>query len=146
MLFRSAENDDPSLTVRELSGRNPIRVIIDSQLKLSSDLNVFSDDAPTLIFNRIKNEKIGNNEWIKISETNTELILNELYKRNIQSVFVEGGSRTLQYFIFGNVWDEARVIIGNCYFGSGKKAPVIHKAPSDTFAFGKDQVYLYYRK
>jgi diaminohydroxyphosphoribosylaminopyrimidine deaminase/5-amino-6-(5-phosphoribosylamino)uracil reductase len=132
--------------VRELSGKNPIRVIIDSQLKLSPELNVFSDDAPTLIFNRIKNEVKGNNEWIRISETNTELILNELYKRDIQSVFVEGGSRTLQYFIFGNVWDEARVIIGDIQFGSGKKAPIISKAPSETFSFGPDQVYIYYRK
>jgi diaminohydroxyphosphoribosylaminopyrimidine deaminase/5-amino-6-(5-phosphoribosylamino)uracil reductase len=143
---KTAQNDDPSLTVRELSGKNPIRVIIDSQLKLSSELNVFSDDAPTLIFNRIKNEVKGNNEWIRISETNTELILNELYKRDIQSVFVEGGSRTLQYFIFGNVWDEARVIIGDIQFGSGKKAPIISKAPSETFSFGPDQVYIYYRK
>jgi len=143
---KTAQNDDPSLTVRELSGKNPIRVIIDSQLKLATDLNVFSDDAPTLIFNRVKNEIQGNNEWIKISETNTELILNELYKRNIQSVFVEGGSRTLQYFIFGNVWDEARVIIGDIHFGTGKKAPIISKAPSETFPFGKDQVYIYYRK
>jgi diaminohydroxyphosphoribosylaminopyrimidine deaminase/5-amino-6-(5-phosphoribosylamino)uracil reductase len=143
---KTVQNDDPSLTVRELSGNNPIRVIIDSQLKLSPDLNVFSDDAPTLIFNRVKNEVKGNNEWIKISETNTELILNELFKRNVLSVFVEGGSRTLQYFIFGNVWDEARVIIGDVHFGSGKRAPIISKAPSETFAFGTDQVYIYYRK
>lgn len=143
---KTVQNDDPSLTVRELSGNNPIRVIIDSQLKLSPDLNVFSDDAPTLIFNRVKNEIKGNNEWIKISETNTELILNELFKRNVQSVFVEGGSRTLQYFIFGNVWDEARVIIGDIHFGSGKRAPIISKAPSETFPFGKDQVYIYFRK
>jgi diaminohydroxyphosphoribosylaminopyrimidine deaminase/5-amino-6-(5-phosphoribosylamino)uracil reductase len=143
---KTAQNDDPSLTVRELSGNNPIRVIIDSQLKLSPNLNVFSDDAPTLIFNRFRNDVNGNNEWVKISETNTELILNELYKRNIQSVFVEGGSRTIQYFIFGNVWDEARVIIGDVHFGSGKRAPIISKAPSETFSFGSDQVYIYFRK
>jgi diaminohydroxyphosphoribosylaminopyrimidine deaminase/5-amino-6-(5-phosphoribosylamino)uracil reductase len=143
---KTAQNDDPSLTVRELSGKNPIRAIIDSQLKLSPDLNVFSDDAPTLIFNRLQNETKGNNEWIKISDTNTELILKELYHRNIQSVFVEGGSRTLQYFIFGNVWDEARVITGNMHFREGKKAPVISKTPSETYSFGPDQIYIYYRK
>jgi diaminohydroxyphosphoribosylaminopyrimidine deaminase/5-amino-6-(5-phosphoribosylamino)uracil reductase len=143
---KTAENDDPSLTVRELSGKNPIRAIIDSQLKLSPDLNVFSDDAPTLIFNRVQNEIRRNNEWIRISETTTELILKELYERNIQSVFVEGGSRTLQYFIFGNVWDEARVIIGNTHFSEGKKAPVISKAPTETFPFGTDRIYIYYRK
>lgn len=143
---KTVQNDDPSLTVRELIGNNPTRVIIDSQLKLNPDLNIFSDDAPTLIFNRIKNEIKGTIEWIKITETNTENILNELYKRNVLSVFVEGGSRTLQYFIFGNVWDEARVIVGNTNFGDGKRAPVISKAPSENFKFGNDTVYIYYRK
>lgn len=143
---KTAQNDDPSLTVREWSGKNPIRVIIDSQLKLPQNLNVFSEDAPTLIFNRIKNERQGNIEWIKIAEINTELILKELYHRNILSVFVEGGTRTLHYFIFGNVWDEARVIVGNCLYGEGKRAPVIQKTPSETFAFGEDQIYIYYRK
>jgi diaminohydroxyphosphoribosylaminopyrimidine deaminase/5-amino-6-(5-phosphoribosylamino)uracil reductase len=143
---KTAQNDDPSLTVREWSGKNPTRVIIDSQLKLPLNLNVFSEDAPTLIFNRIKNDRQGTIEWIKIAEINTELILKELFHRNILSVFVEGGTRTLHYFIFGNVWDEARVIVGNCNYGEGKKAPVIQKTPSETFKFGEDQIYIYYRK
>ncbi|MFM7757361.1 MAG: bifunctional diaminohydroxyphosphoribosylaminopyrimidine deaminase/5-amino-6-(5-phosphoribosylamino)uracil reductase RibD [Crocinitomicaceae bacterium] len=139
-------NDNPSLTVRDFSGKNPIRIVIDSQLAISNIKNVFSDDAETLVFNRIKNEKIGNIEWIKIQETNTDLILKELYKRGIQSVLVEGGSRTLQYFIIDNVWDEARVIVGNVQFGSGVKAPVLNKLPNDTYLFGKDRIYNFVRK
>jgi diaminohydroxyphosphoribosylaminopyrimidine deaminase/5-amino-6-(5-phosphoribosylamino)uracil reductase len=139
-------NDNPSLTVRDFSGKNPIRIVIDSQLAISNMKNVFSDDAETLVFNRIKNEKIGNTEWIKIQETNTDLILKELYKRGIQSVLVEGGSRTLQYFIIDNVWDEARVIVGNAQFGGGVKAPVLNKLPNDTYLFGKDRIYNFVRK
>lgn len=139
-------NDNPSLTVRDFTGKNPIRIVIDSQLAISNMKNVFSDDAETLVFNRIKNEKIGNIEWIKIQETNTDLILKELYKRGIQSVLVEGGSRTLQYFIIDNVWDEARVIVGNVQFGGGVKAPVLNKLPSDTYLFGKDRIYNFIRK
>jgi len=139
-------NDNPSLTVRDFSGKNPIRIVIDSQLAISNMKNVFSDDADTLVFNRIKNEKIGNIEWIKIQETNTDLILKELYKRGIQSVLVEGGSRTLQYFIIDNVWDEARVIVGNALFGGGVKAPVLNKLPNDTYLFGKDRIYNFVRK
>lgn len=139
-------NDNPSLTVRDFSGKNPIRIVIDSQLAISNMKNVFSDDAETLVFNRIKNEKIGNIEWIKIQETNTDLILKELYKRGIQSVLVEGGSRTLQYFIIDNVWDEARVIVGNSQFGGGVKAPVLNKLPNDTYLFGKDRIYNFVRK
>lgn len=143
---KTVQNDNPSLTVREFSGTNPTRIIIDSQLQLPDDLNIFSDEAPSIIFNRVKNEVKGNIEYIRISETNTQLILHELYNRNILSVFVEGGSRTLQYFIFGNVWDEARVIVGNTNFHEGEKAPTINKAPSESFPFSTDMIHYYFRK
>jgi len=139
-------NDNPSLTVRNFRGKNPTRIVIDSQLAIGDVKNVFSDDAETIVFNRIKHEKIGNIEWVKIPETTTDVILKELHKRGIQSVLVEGGSRTLQYFIIDNVWDEARVIIGNIHFGSGIKAPIINKLPYETFPFGKDRIYTFLRK
>jgi diaminohydroxyphosphoribosylaminopyrimidine deaminase/5-amino-6-(5-phosphoribosylamino)uracil reductase len=143
---KTVQNDNPTLTVREFNGENPIRILIDSQLQLKEGYNIFSDEAPTIVFNRMKNDKIGSVEWIKIAETDTHLILEELYKRSIQSVFVEGGSRTLQYFIFGNVWDEARVIIGNTTLLEGTKAPVIAKAPSFSYSFSTDTIYHYFRK
>ena len=140
-------NDNPSLTVREISGKNPTRIVIDSQLQLSKDVNIFSKDAPTLVFNRLKNDKTDGVEWIKISETSTKHILDELFKRNIQSVLVEGGSRTLQYFIIDNVWDEARVIVGDVKFGDGIKAPVMNKVPSRAHQFSDhDTIYYYHRR
>ena len=139
-------NDNPSLTVRSYNGRNPTRIVIDSQLQISGDLKIYSDEAPTLVFNRIKNDSQDSVEWIKITETSTSKILEELYKRGITSVFVEGGSRTLQYFIVDNVWDEARVIVGNRRFNEGVKAPIITKIPIDSFSFGEDKVYIYSRK
>ena len=140
-------NDNPSLTVREISGKNPTRIVIDSQLQLSKDVNIFSKDAPTLVFNRLKNVKTDGVEWIKISETSTKHILDELFKRNIQSVLVEGGSRTLQYFIIDNVWDEARVIVGDVKFGDGIKAPVMNKVPSRAHQFSNhDTIYYYHRR
>lgn len=139
-------NDNPSLTVRSYNGRNPTRIVIDSQLQISGDLKIYSDEAPTLVFNRIKNDRQDSVEWIKITETSTSRILDELYKRGITSVFVEGGSRTLQYFIVDNVWDEARVIVGNRRFNEGVKAPIINKIPIDSFSFGEEKVYIYSRK
>ncbi|MFM8964593.1 MAG: bifunctional diaminohydroxyphosphoribosylaminopyrimidine deaminase/5-amino-6-(5-phosphoribosylamino)uracil reductase RibD, partial [Sphingomonadales bacterium] len=53
----TAINDNPSLTVRDISGQNPIRILIDSQLQVQNNTSLFSTDAPTLIFNRLKNEK-----------------------------------------------------------------------------------------
>lgn len=143
---KTVQNDNPFLTVREYSGNNPIRIIIDAQLQVPESLNIFSSDAQTLVFNRVKNAIKGNIEWIKLNETNVETILNELYKRNITSVFVEGGSRTLHYFIFGNVWDEARVIVGNVKLNEGTRAPFISKAPNKAIPFSTDMIYYYTRK
>lgn len=139
-------NDNPSLTVREYGGSNPIRLVIDSQLQISGSLNVYSEDAPTIVFNRLKDATEKNIEFVKIKETSTKNILDELYKRGIQSVFVEGGSRTLQYFIIDNVWDEARVIVGRKLFKEGYKAPVINRIPIKTIPFGKDTVHYFKRK
>lgn len=139
-------NDNPSLTVRDYGGMNPIRLVIDSQLQISGNLNIFSKDAPTIVFNRVKDKKENNVEWIKIKETSTNSILKELYRRGIQSVFVEGGSRTLQYFIIDNLWDEARVIVGQKYFKEGYKAPIINKVPVKSMPFGKDMIHYYKRK
>ena len=139
-------NDNPSLTVRDYGGMNPIRLVIDSQLQISGNLNIYSKDAPTIVFNRVKDKKENNVEWIKIKETSTSNILEELYRRGIQSVFVEGGSRTLQYFIIDNLWDEARVIVGQKYFKEGYKAPIINKVPVKSMPFGKDMIHYYKRK
>jgi diaminohydroxyphosphoribosylaminopyrimidine deaminase/5-amino-6-(5-phosphoribosylamino)uracil reductase len=143
---QTALNDNPSLTVREVSGKNPTRILIDSQLQVQNDISLFSEDAPTLIFNRIKNDRKGNIEWIKIQETATKNILEELYKRGIHSVMVEGGSRTLQYFIIDNVWDEAYVLVGDLYFGEGIKAPVLNRVPTNVHSFGTDQIYYFKRR
>jgi diaminohydroxyphosphoribosylaminopyrimidine deaminase/5-amino-6-(5-phosphoribosylamino)uracil reductase len=142
----TALNDNPSLTVREVSGKNPIRILIDSQLQVQNDISLFSEDAPTLIFNRLRNEKKGNVEWIKIPETSTKQILEELYRRGIHSVMIEGGSRTLQYFIIDNVWDEAYVLVGDLFYGEGVKAPNLNKVPVNSHAFGSDQIYYYKRR
>ncbi len=142
----TALNDNPSLTVRDVSGKNPIRILIDSQLQVQNDISLFSTDAPTLIFNRLKNEKKENIEWIKIPETSTKYILDELYQRGIHSVMVEGGSRTLQYFIIDNVWDEAYVLVGDLHFGEGVKAPILNRVPTHVHHFGTDQIYYFKRR
>ena len=142
----TAMNDNPTLTVREFTGRNPIRILIDSQLQVKENINLYSDDAPTIIFNRLKDEKKDNIEWVKIKETSTKVILEELYKRQITSIMVEGGSRTLQYFIIDNVWDEAYVIVGDVYFNEGVKAPILNRVPTRSHSFGTDTIYYYKRR
>lgn len=144
--WKTIENDNPSLTVREVTGKNPLRVVIDGNLKMSENSTIFSDEIPTLVLNKMKSDKSGSVEFVKLEKIDTEHILAALYERNILSVFVEGGSRTLQHFIVDNCWDEARVIVGQTEFKSGVKAPHIAVSPVSSFQFAGDTIYQYRRK
>ena len=107
----TALKDNPSLTTRLWKGKNPIRIVIDKNLKLPHELKIFSKTTNTIIFNSLKNTIEENVEYIKLENKNfLEEILRTLYKLNIQSVLVEGGAKTLQSFIDKGLWDEARII------------------------------------
>ena len=116
--------DNPSLTVREWKGKNPIRVIIDHNLELSADLNVFDGSVRTLIFNTSKSEITKTVEFHTFNGSINNL-LSRLYKLNIQSILVEGGANTLADFIEAELWDEARVFTSGQEFQEGIAAPDI---------------------
>ncbi len=143
--WKTVEHDNPSLTVREVSGKNPLRVIIDSQLNMPQDSTVYTDGDRTVIINKIKTETIGNVELIKLNQINTKNILDVLYNLQISSVFVEGGSSTIQHFLVDGYWDEARVIVGKQTFGDGIKGPRMSGAPSRTYTFAGDTVHHYFK-
>jgi diaminohydroxyphosphoribosylaminopyrimidine deaminase/5-amino-6-(5-phosphoribosylamino)uracil reductase len=112
----TVHEDNPSLTVRDWTGKNPIRVVLDRKNKLSKEYQIFNDEAETLI--------ISEND-IDFSENVASHICDYLYKKDIQSIIIEGGRQTLQTFIDENLWDEARVFIGKLTFNAGTKAPTI---------------------
>jgi diaminohydroxyphosphoribosylaminopyrimidine deaminase/5-amino-6-(5-phosphoribosylamino)uracil reductase len=138
-------NDNPNLTVREIYGKNPIRIIIDSQLQTPLASKLFTDGSKTIVLNRLKTEQHGNILYHQIDQLNTEKILDALYELNIQSVLVEGGSRTLQHFIVNRKWDEAKVIRSSNNFESGTKAPVLQEIPNSHKLFFSDQIFFYSR-
>jgi len=136
-------NDNPSLTVREVTGKNPIRIVLDSYLTLKQDNAIFNEEADTIVFNLSKSDEYCNCRWIKVEEMNVSTILSELHKLNVQSVIIEGGVQTIQSFIDAEMWDEARVIVGDSFFKEGLKAPVLAKIPSHSFSFFTDKIYHY---
>lgn len=139
--------DNPSLTVREVIGKNPIRIVIDRQLSLRGDYNIFNEDAQTIIFNEKKNEVVSENlRHIKIAFDGTELqqLLHHLYEMNVQSIIIEGGAYTLNQFIEKNLWDEARVLTGNVLFNSGLNAPIIHQNSREVKQLETDKLELFY--
>lgn len=126
--FQTALTDNPQLNVRHVEGKNPIRIVYDRDLSLSSELKIFNDMQTTLCFNNLKNESKGNVAWIKVLDENyVDEILQYLYQRNILSVLVEGGAKLIQQFIDKGLWDEARCIQTNTSLPAGIKAPEIDK-------------------
>ncbi len=138
-------NDNPSLTVRETFGRNPLRIVLDSNLELEeANYKLFNAEAPTIRLNTLKNWSSGSNNSIQVADMEVATILNVLYDLSIQSLIIEGGASVLQSFIDSKLWDEARVLIGVNEFPKGVNAPTIDiKLKSRSEKLGLDQLELY---
>ena len=125
--------DDPSLTVRLYSGKNPVRIIIDRTLRLPKSLKVFNDkEAKTIILHDINSvpHQEGHLEHIPIdfnSKNCLDDVFNNLYDKGIGSLIVEGGSAVLNNIITSKIWDEARVFTSKIMFKNGIKAPSFQK-------------------
>lgn len=122
---QTALADNPSLTTRDFTGKNPIRIVLDKTERLPDNLTIFNDAAQTI---RITEKNINKNSETIDWESKTDIakqISIILYNNNINSVIIEGGAQTLQTFIDENLWDEARVFTGQTTFKTGVKAPHI---------------------
>lgn len=121
--------DDPSLTVRLWEGPNPIRLVIDMDLRLPSSLQLFDGSVRTIVFNTKIHEERNNLLYYQVTNdvSLVHQVSHALYQLKIQSVLVEGGARLLQSFIDESYWDEARVITNQrMQAGQGIAAPVLN--------------------
>ncbi len=138
--------DNPQLTNRfwNNSGQ-PIRVVIDKNLKLPLTMNVFDGSVPTIIFTMKDGNGKKNLTCVKLDNEKTFLVdlINELYRRNILSVIVEGGAKILNSFIAEGLWDEARVFTGIEYFGDGIPAPKIAGEVVTEDQVGEDRLVVF---
>jgi diaminohydroxyphosphoribosylaminopyrimidine deaminase/5-amino-6-(5-phosphoribosylamino)uracil reductase len=128
---RTALHDNPMLNVRDWTGRDPVRILIDRFLKTHEvNLKLFDGTQKTLCYNVVKDEERLNLSFVKIAGGNfIDNMLRDLYQREIQSVIIEGGAGILQAFIDAGFWDEARVFVSPKTFGDGIKSPVLEGEP-----------------
>jgi diaminohydroxyphosphoribosylaminopyrimidine deaminase/5-amino-6-(5-phosphoribosylamino)uracil reductase len=120
----TALRDNPQLTVRNWTGRNPTRVVIDKNMMLPSTLQLFDGSAPTIRYNRMISEVRVHETCVKIDQHDLiGGILSDLQERKIQSLIVEGGPKTLEGFVAQNLWDEVRMFVAPARFGKGLPAP-----------------------
>ena len=140
--------DNPQLTARNFYGNNPVRIIIDKNNTLNKDYFIFDNQADTIVFNSLSNEKQNNISYVKIdfSKNIVFQILDELYKANIQSIIIEGGSITLNSFIEENLWDEARIFISNKKLENGVKAPYFEYFTDNEEIYKNYKLKIYYNE
>lgn len=141
--WKTIQNDNPSLTVRETSGKDPLRIIIDPHLKAAPDSLIYTDGKPVVILNEVKEEKAGAIHYYKVGSLSPTSVCEALYQLGQLSVYIEGGAYTLQSFIDSGLWDEAYQFIGPVKFGKGTIAPIIKKAPDTSQMINQDQLFFY---
>jgi diaminohydroxyphosphoribosylaminopyrimidine deaminase/5-amino-6-(5-phosphoribosylamino)uracil reductase len=125
------EKDDPKLNVRDWTGHQPIRVILDRTLRLKKTLSVFNGIQKTIVFTEKQQSNTENTDYFTISFGTSfyDEFCRVLYDKNIQSILVEGGAKFLQNLIDHDYWDEAREFIGKIRFMKGIRVPTIPIQP-----------------
>lgn len=137
--------DNPILNVRDWVGKNPVRIVLDSNCELSEGLHLFDKSIPTICYNSKKSESRENLDFADLGRNFSILdILKDLNSRKVQSLIVEGGSSVLSRFIESGLWDEARVFTGKARFKSGIQAPVLNQIPTETLTIDEDILNMYY--
>ena len=67
-----------------------------------------------------------------------------LFEKNIQSIIIEGGKKTLEMFINSNCWDEARVVVSKNKLNSGTKSPVLNSRLIKEIMIDGDSIQFYF--
>ena len=138
-------DDNPQLNARDWVGNNPIRVVIDQNNRIPKTAHVFDNQIKTIVFSNKKSTPSLKNtifEVIDFQQNIAQQIVDKLFQNQIQSVIIEGGAQTLQTFIDADLWDEARVFIGNCTFEKGVKAPILNTTPLNKEKIGTDELLI----
>ena len=140
----TAIKDNPSLTVRDWQGNNPLRLVFDRQLKLPPYLNIFNEDAETVVFNSLQGGQKGHVCFVKLDNEKDTVpqVLAYLHQREALSLIVEGGAQTIQHFVKLNLWDEAHVYEGPVKFHKGVTAPKLQGVLVGKMAFDESSLSI----
>ena len=140
--------DNPELTVRLIEGRNPLRVILDRSGRIPITHRIFDGSAPTLIIGASR-PSLPQDLFARPSPTDDPLLaaLEELQKRAILSVIIEGGSCILDSCLERSLWDEIRVFISPRSLVQGYPAPSLPiMAPASHETVGEDLLLTWYQR
>jgi diaminohydroxyphosphoribosylaminopyrimidine deaminase / 5-amino-6-(5-phosphoribosylamino)uracil reductase len=131
--------DDPQLTVRDtsidLAGRMPLRVVLDSQLRIPSTARLLRESGDTLVFTNAAAERMERAQHLRAAgaqifpvaseaegRLDIDAVLRELGTRLCNDVLVEAGPTLSGYLIEHELVDELIVFIAPKLLGPDAKA------------------------
>lgn len=119
--------DNPQLTTRLYPGSNPLRIVIDKEHEIPLTHHLLSDDFPTLALSQKERSLTDNRKKYVVVDFNKPAFLKhlmqDLFKKGICRIMIEGGKRTLQTFIKENLWDQAYIFNTSIRLKEGIRAP-----------------------
>lgn len=127
---RTAERDNPKLTVRHVAGHDPRRVILNgsaSSLRSGQDLHLFASPGCTLLCTeaaaRTAKAPTAEVRVLAVPNANGSItapaVLHTLQAEGIGSLFVEGGGTTLSHFLRDGALDLLHLHLAPIILGSG---------------------------
>ncbi len=122
----TAVTDNPRLTAWLWQGPQPLRILLDPDLRVPGTGHLFDGVGSTWILNREREEALGPLRYIATGGADVlQHLIARLAEARIQSLIVEGGAATLAGFIAAGLWDEARVFTSSVHLGGGIPAPLL---------------------
>ena len=117
--------DNPILDSRNWNNNNPQRFIIAGNNKIQSK----------------RFDIIRHNKTLSVDNINQIL-----FEKNIQSILVEGGKKTLETFIKSGCWDEARIIKNEKKINNGIRSPILNSKINNVLKVDDDLIQTYFNQ
>ena len=139
--------DNPILNTREWPGNNPLRIILDPSDRIPEDATLLKDKLRTIILCKKKTKRHlkENKEYHILNPFNLDSLIKFCYKKNILSLFIEGGQKTLNYFIKDQLWDEARIFTSKQKFKKGINSPEFFAPLFSKEELGDNTLKIYFK-
>ncbi len=154
----TVRQDNPRLTVRNVCGENPLRLVIDPDRRLDDSYHLFADGAAEtlLVCDRDHDDggAVGKASVLGVRRREWGLdltdLLHQLTKRGVQRLFVEGGGITVSRFLQAGNLDRLHLVIAPMILGSGRPGFVLpeiqslHEArwpPTLSFSMGESVLF-----
>lgn len=129
----TVRKDNPRLTVRNVFGENPLRLVIDPDRRLDDSYHLFADGAAETLLvcdgDRDDGGTVGNASVVGVrrgeSGLNLADILSRLADRGVRRLLVEGGGITVSRFLQAGYLDRLHLVVAPVILGVGRSGLVL---------------------